>query len=280
MIWLIVLGVIALLLFVWFKFFKIPKLRNLVFIDGTLGAGKSFYSVSLAVRLYKRAYRRWRIQKAIGSLAKRLRLKRLGKLAETEEPMLYSNIPLRRVKHVPLTLDLMTRKTRFAYKSVVFIDELSMLVDQFDYKDREISEALREFVKLFRHETKGGYIVLNSQSTSDLHYSFKSSLSDYLYIHHKTRLPFFSILSVQEMAYSADKDAHAVVNAENSDIEENLKIVLVPNKYFKYFDTYCYSILSDGLNIEDTYIVLDKKASAKAPKVLSFKAKYNKEKVK
>lgn len=276
MIWLLVIGLSALALFVYFKFFKIHKIKNIVFIDGSLGTGKSFYSVYLAIRLYKRALRRWKIRKVVYKIIKPLGRvpafqARINAISAPEEPLLFTNIPLRGVKHVKMTLDMLLRKRRFPYKSVVLLDEVSLMVDQFDYKDRDISDSLRDFLKLFRHETKGGYIVVNSQSTSDLHYSFKAVLSDYLYIHHKTKLPFFSVLKVQEMAYSSDKDATSVVNAMNDDVEENLRAVLVPNRTFKRYDTYCYSILTDGLEVSRDWVLLDKSDSLKTKDVLTFK---------
>lgn len=276
MTWIVILLLVALALFLYYKFFKIPKIKNIVFVDGSLGTGKSFYSVNVAVRLYKRQVRHWKIRKVIYKVIQPLsRFKRFQSLKKAvstlEEPILYSNIPLKRIKHCPLTLDILTRKVRIPYKSVIFIDEMSMVADQFDYKDREVSECLRDFFKLYRHETRGGYIVINSQSTADLHYSIKSVLSDYFYLHHRVKLPFFSILWCQEMAYSSDKDAQNVVNASNADIEENLKMVFVPNRYFKYYDTYCFSALTDSLPVFDDWYVIDKKESAKCKEVLTFR---------
>lgn len=274
--WIIALLIIGLCLFLYYRFFKIPKIKNIVFVDGSLGTGKTYYSVNVAIRLYRKAVRHWKIRKIVYKVIRPLtRFKRFQplKMAEkgNEEPMLYSNIPLKRVKHCPLTLDILTRKARIPYKSVVLLDEVSMVADQFDYKDREISEALRDFFKLYRHETKGGYIVINSQSTADLHYSIKSVLSDYFYIHHRVKLPFFSILWCQEMAYSSDKDAQNVVNASNSDIEQNLRMVFVPNTFMKYYDTYCYSVLTDSLPVFDDWYIIDRKESAKCKEVLTFR---------
>lgn len=268
--WLVVLLLSILAVWLYFRFFKIPKIKNIVFIDGSLGTGKSFYSVSLAIRLYKKQYRIWKLKCLFKPIAL-LICKIKGKTLNLEEPMLYSNIPLRRVKHCPLTLDILLRKKRVNFKSVILIDEISMVADQFDYKDRFVSDSLRDFFKLYRHESHGGYIIINSQSTSDLHYSIKSVLSDYFYIHHKTKAPFFSILKVQEMAYSADKDGGQVVNAHTSDVEDTLKMVFVWNRYYKSYDTYCYSILTDSLpSCEDWYII-DKSESAKTKEVLTFK---------
>lgn len=262
LVWLIFIGVIGLVLFLYFRFFKIPKLKNLVFVDGTLGSGKSMLSVNLAVRLYKRNLRFWRINCTLCRLLKR---------KEPEKPLLYSNIKLRNVPFVLVNRDLLTRNNvRFAYKSVLLLDELSLVVDQMDYKDKELSEKLSVFYKLFRHETRGGYMIMNSQAIGDLHYSAKYCLNDYFYIHSKTRLPFFSLLRVQECRYSADG---SVVQNNDEDIENNLKVMLVPNKYFRFYDTYTYSIFSDTYKVASYLREYGKSDSLKADEFVTLKAK-------
>lgn len=242
--WLVVIGLALLAIWIYWRFFKVLKIKNIVFVDGALGTGKSFFSVALAVRLYKKQLRIWKLKKflfpILGVAFKRFQNVRL------EKPRLYSNINLRNVEFVHLNRDLMFRQQRFAYKSVVLIDEFSLMADQFTYKDREMSERLSLFFKLFRHETMGGYCVINSQSTSDLHYSLKYVLSDYLYIHHKSKFPFVTALCCQEMAYCGDANGMSVMNVRDRDVEESCKTMLVLNKYYKYYDSYCYSIFTDS----------------------------------
>lgn len=244
MIWLII-AILCVCFGFWFyfKFCKIPKLKNIVFIDGSLGTGKSFYSVALAVRCYKRNLRRYKFKKFL------LKLFRSKKVLE--EPLLYSNMKLSSIPFVVVTKNLLFRKNyRFAKGSILLLDEFSLIADQMTYKNNEMNERLTLFFKLFRHEVgKDCLCIVNSQSTSDLHYSLKYVLSDYLYIHHKVKLPFFSCLKVQELTYNSDKGAQSVVTINNADIEDNLKFMLVSNKYFKYYDSYCYSIFTDSLPI-------------------------------
>lgn len=269
---LLAVGLIALGVWLYFKFFKVYKVKNIVFIDGALGTGKSYYSVALAVRLYKKAYRRYVVLKWLLSYLSWWKWlnKRLGNV---EEPILYSNIRLRNIKFTKVTKDLLYRQNyRFAYKSVLLIDEFSLMADQFCYKDRDMSERLSNFFKLWRHETKGGYIIVNSQTTSDLHYSLKYVLSDYLYIHHRSKFPFVTALSVQEMCYVADKDGGNVVNARYSDVEETCKVVLSLNKYYKYYDSYCYSVFTDDLPVYSCAEFNGKGSYIKDVNLVSFKA--------
>ena len=258
--WLIVCALVALVVFVYFKFFKIPKLKNLVFVDGSLGCGKTFYCVNLAIRLYRKNRRVWKFKCLLAKLFKK---------PLPEEPLLYSNIKLRNVPFVLVNRDLLTRNNiRFAYKSVLLLDELSLVVDQMDYKDKLLSEKLSIFYKLFRHETRGGTLIMNSQAIGDLHYSAKYCLSDYFYIHSKRRFPFFSLLRVQECRFSSDG---SVIQNNDSDIEDNLKPVLVLNKYFKYYDTYTYSIFSDDYKVASHLRDYGKADTLKADEFITLK---------
>lgn len=263
----IIVVIVAFLLFIYFKFFKIPKLKNVIFIDGGLGCGKSFYSVSLAIKLHKKALRKWNIEKYfckfLGLFSKKYKNK------EVEKPLLYSNIKLKNYEHVILTKDLLTRDIRFNYKSILLIDEFSLFADQQLYKNQDLNEKLQLFFKLFRHETKGGYMVVNSQSINDCHYSFKYILNDYFYIHHRIKLPFISILAIRENVYCADNGN--VVNISNDDVESTLKKVIVLNKYYNKYDSYTYSVFTDNLKNDDRIVKFIKNDDLKADKLISFR---------
>lgn len=263
----IIVVIVVFLLFIYFKFFKIAKLKNIVFIDGGLGSGKSFYSVSLAIKLHKKALRKWNIQKYffkfLGLFSKKYKNKQI------EKPLLYSNIKLKNYDHVILTKELLTRDIRFNYKSVVLIDEFSLFADQQLYKNQDLNEKLQLFFKLFRHETQGGYMIVNSQSINDCHYSFKYILNDYFYIHHRLKLPFFSLLAIRENIYSADNGN--VVNSSCEDIESTLKKVLVLNKYYNKYDSYTYSIFTDNLKSDNRLVNFTKNNELKADKLISFR---------
>lgn len=251
MAFIIIVIVIVLLLVLYFKFFKIPKLKNILFVDGSLGTGKSFYSVSLAVRLFKRNLRHYKVQRFLLSKLSFFIPNLKNKVETLEEPLLYTNMNLSKIDFVLINRDLLFRQNyRFAKNSVLLLDEFSLVADsQLIYK-QELNERLLTFFKLFRHEVGSkSFMIINSQSTSDIHYSLKNVLSDYFYIHSRVKLPFFSILRVQEQAYTNDKNGQNIVSVSNGDIENNLKLLLVSNKYFKMYDSCCYSIFTDNLPV-------------------------------
>ena len=259
---LILIAVAILLIFLLIKY-KIPKVGNMVLITGGIKTGKTMLSVRLAVKLYREQLLKWRIFNVIQ------RLKPKNKRISREKPMLYSNVPLK-TKYVPLTTDLLCRRERFAYGSVCYVCESSLVADSMSYKDDEMNERLLLLNKLFAHETKGGTIVYDTQSVTDNHYSIRRCLSTYLHIHHTTKIPLFPfvIMHLREMYYSEDGN---VTNTQDSDVEDDLKITLVPKSTWRLYDRYCYSVLTDGLPVNDKEVNNVRPKDLKARKIVSFK---------
>ena len=243
----LILIIVAVLFVLWFihKHFKRIKLPSVYLISGAVKSGKSNLSVALAVKQYKKNLRKYRIASALTFLIP----KRFKKVYE--KPMLYSNMNLRYVKYNLLTLDIILRKQRMPYGSVVLIDEASLLADSMLFNDSFVNETLMLFFKLFAHETQGGTCVINTQSFSDLHYAIKRCVGQYLYIHNSQKFPIFSVFNVREMISS--DDGTTAVNNFDADMELSLTKVIVLNKYRKYYDRYCYSIFTDHLPIYVDY---------------------------
>lgn len=185
---------------------------------------------------------------------------------EMEEiPQVYSNIPLA-IPYIPLTEDLLLRRKRFYYKSVIYVNEASLLADSKTLEDEIINKELLLFFKLIGHSTKGGCVVLDTHTIGDLHVSEKRTTSEYFYIHHLTKwIPFFLIAKVQECRYSND---NSTIFAQTKDIEDELKTVIIPKSTWKYFDAYCYSALTDNLPIENNLI--ENTTDLKARKIITF----------
>lgn len=267
---LIVVAIILLIVYlvVYFKFIKVPKLNNLNFISGAIGTGKSFSTCRFAIGKYK-------VRVFILNLERLMLYRNLvfipflkKKWEEREDVLIYTDIPFDLRKAKIRIFDLIEsrkqkkkvykrieysnqilkehclREIRFNYKSVVVFDEISVFFDQFDFDDKVTNEKLNNFFKLFRHETKGGLMVVNSQSINDCHFALKNCLSQYFYIHHKKKLLFGMVLYLQELQYSNDNN---VINVNQGDIEDNLKlkVMWISKKYFKYYDTYAHSWLTD-----------------------------------
>ena len=255
MILFIIIAICLVFLFLVRRKFKVPKFGSLCVTTGGLKTGKSTYSLHLAYKTYKRNLRSVKFSNFFRKI--------FGKPLE-EEPLFYSTIPVG-FPHVRLTLDLILRNHRFRYKSVVWIDEATLLADSQLYKDNVLNAQLLEFCKLFGHETKGGCLFFTSHCLSELHIAMRRASSEYFYVHSICKwIPFFLIATVREERYSEDGTA---VNVYESDVEDSLKRVIIPKSIWKKFDCYCYSILTDDLYVEDKVETAD---SLKAEYVISF----------
>lgn len=240
--------------------FKFAKVGSLALVTGGVKCGKSTTSVAIVRREYKMRTRRVKFKNFFRKLFNRPLI---------ELPLIYSNVPLG-MPYVPLTEDLLLRKKRFVYGSVIYVQEASLVADSQLIRDMDINERLMLFNKLIGHETKGGCIIYDTQCIGDVHYSLKRCVSNYFYIHHLIKwIPFILIAKVQECRYSDDG---STITVSNEDVEDTLKSVILSKRNWKYFDCYCYSVLTDDLPVENTLVYNNIRTSnLKANNILSFR---------
>lgn len=264
MLYLILLIILVILYFKFIRKWKVPKLNAIVMFTGGVKCGKSSLSVYTAVSNYKKRLRLWHIRKFF---RKMFFIKK-----QEDMPLLYSNVPLNvKFGYVFVTTDLLLRKKRFVYGSVVYLQEMSLVADSMLIRDGHINCELQLFVKLFGHETRGGLLVLDTHCIADNHFSVKRGISSYFYIHHLVRwLPFVLVAKVNELYYSDDGNL-TNINC-NGDIEDNLKTIVFPKRVWKWFDSYSYSSLTDNLPVVNNVVNAD---SLKVDKVVSFRKEFN-----
>ena len=239
----VVLGLIVLLYIR--RHFKRMNIPNVFLVTGAVKSGKTLLSVHYAIKIYKRNLRYFYIRKAIFTCLG------LGK-DFSYPPMLYTNIPLAKVKYNILTFDIIERKVRIPDKSVVLIDEASLLADSMLYANQDINDTLTSFYKLFAHYTHGGTCILDTQSIKDNHYSAKRCIGNYFYIHSRIKLPFISICKVREFI-SVDDDN--TINVIGEDLELSMRKVIIFNSCYKKYDCYAFSSFTDYLDYEVDYEV-------------------------
>lgn len=234
--------IIAILIIVFLIKFKIKhtqNIGNLTLITGGVKAGKSTLSVHLAVKRIKKARRWWKYWHKPKAIL-------FGKEIP-EEPLLYSNVPIDVDYYTPLKKEHILKIERFYYKSVIYIQEASLTADSMCFKDADLNDCTLTFYKLIGHETKGGYLIADTQCTEDVHYNLKRSLSSVLYVHKTFKwCPFLLFLKVQEQFYTP---SNGTVNVNTGDIDD-IKykwIIFRKSQSWKLFDRYCYSILTDHL---------------------------------
>ena len=240
---LIALGIV-LLYFAYRKNFKVLKLPSVCLVKGGVKTGKSLLSVKLSMQAYRKAHRKWFFASRI--------LHR-----SVEEPLYYTNVyttfgngkkPHKldtRIRRV--TLESLLRQERFAYKSVVYIQEASLMADNMDFKNVDRNIDLSLFAKLIAHETRGGQLYLDTQSVLDVHYAFKRVSSTFLFIQKNVNFGLFHVLYVREMINQENG-----VNNFTDDVDETTRKVLIPFWWHHRYDRYEYSYLTDSLDVSAT----------------------------
>lgn len=256
---LVILIIVIILLLVLFFLFKIRskklKLPNVCLITGAVKTGKTTLAVHLAIKKYKSQFFKYKLSRLFGR-------------RDIEKPLLYSNIRLRGIDFVPLTKELLMRQTRFAYGSVVLISEGALVADSQNFKDSFVNESLTLYCKLFGHETHGGFMFVETQNITDLHYSFKRVCNSFLWIQSSTKFPFVIKMQVRELIYSAENSS---TNVFNEDAEKTTLNLYLFKSIWKRFDSYCYSIFTDDLPIANDTIHLTKNDSLKSDSILQVR---------
>lgn len=272
---LVVIVLLAFLLY-WFIFrVKHLKPNDVYMIDGGVKTGKSLITVMLSVKAYRIAkikyYIRWAL---IFVFARTMRdfknlFRKNKKLPYTmgEKPMLYSNMPLYRVKYNPLTLDIIKGKVRIPHRSVCLCDEATLIADSMSsyvgnrakmQGIEQINEDLTLFLKTYGHMTHGGKFFYNSQQVIDLHFAFKRNTSIYLWVARTRKFPFFCLSEVREVIHDESND---VVNVVTRDVELDNRPLFISKRWFKYYDRYYLDVLTKQLPLVVNYDVpkMDKK---------------------
>lgn len=265
---LIIIGLV-LLLVLYYKWFRVPTFGNLIVVSGAVKAGKSTMSFRLAQKQYQRQLWKYRFKRYIAfPICKKILRKDVSK---PEVPLFYSNIPCAVKNFSPLTEELILRTQRFRYGSVIYCDEASLVADSQLIKNIETNERLLLFNKLIGHETKGGYLIYNTQSIGDLHYAIKRCTGSYFYVHHNVKLPGFVVMYFRELFFSDDMGTSSAINVSDKDIEHELRRIIVPKSVWKRFDCYCYSSFTDDLPVSDEVVVIQKKDKKKVKEIVSFR---------
>lgn len=239
----LIIIVVIIVLIILRKHFKRLVLPNVFLITGAVKSGKTLLSVTLAIRQYRKAVRRYYIRKFFSMIFHK-------EVGEFDKPMLYSNIPLAKCKYNPLTKDIIMRKVRIPNQSVVLIDEASLLADSMLFNNKDINNNLMAFVKLFAHYSHNGTLIIDTQSVADLHFAFKRCMSSYLYIYERIKFPFISVMRVREMLYSED---NSLISTSSEDLALTLRNIFIWNGAYKKYDSCCYSIFTDHLKYQVDY---------------------------
>ena len=210
-------------------------------ITGAPKTGKTLLAVNLAIKeIRKRQFK--------------VKIYNFFHKEKKEIPLLYTNAPVK-FPYVKLTEDLLLRKKRFSYCSVILIQEAYNVADSMSYNDLITNDNLSLLTKLIGHETRGGCMFLETQNVHDLHFAFKRCATNYVYIMCNKKYPFFINLKCRELTNS---DEVHITNISTDDVQDDPSFhnLWLLKKWFKFYDCYCYSALTDDLDV-DSRLVTD-----------------------
>jgi len=225
-----IIFVIIVGVFLWrvFSSYRLTTYDTIVSFTGGLGSGKTLMSVDMAIKLLHRKRREvWR---------KNLFRKKGDKLPR---PRLYSSIPVRISKKemaAVLTDKHLTLQEKIVSNSVVFIDEIGSFCSQFDYKAKN-ADIFDEFIRFYRHYTKGGFIVCNDQCSENIVLQVRRRLNTvYNLMGFRKWFGIFYTVHVRNISVSEE-----IKTIEEQNAEDNTRILFGLLPFGRKYDTWCYA---------------------------------------
>lgn len=255
--------VIAIALVLFFLIVRPYFIRHdtVVLFTGGLGSGKSFMSTNTAVVLLRKQRIKTVIDNIVISVKNLFRRIFRKPLREKHpRPMLYSNIPLRisfRENAILLDKSHLLLQRRIVPRSVVYLDEIDGFANQFEYDNLNILRRksklwidwdacggnFDEFVRFFRHYTKGGYFVANTQCSENVNLVTRRRANTAFNL---MRIRFWGIpliwphiiytVRVRNITISEE-----IKTVETDNKEDNMRLVIGLVPLLRRYDTYCYS---------------------------------------
>lgn len=189
-----------------------------------------------------------------------------------EIPLYYSTIPVRR-DYSPVTDDIVMRKKRMRYNSVMNVDEAYLFADSQQFTDQDVNTQLSLFTKLIGHETRSSDVLfINTQSIEDCHYAIKRCAPTYLMILEKPKwfFWFWARIKVREV-YNTGVVPVTNVSSEDVGSDPAVKTIFMPTRYFKFYDCYAFSKLTDDLDVSDDIVHGKKLSNLKTNDIVSVK---------
>lgn len=159
------------------------------------------------------------------------------------ESMLSNNIIKRRdvsrfiESSLELTEDYLLLQKHINYKSIVFLDEIGGYVNQYEYNNPNVVYALDEFIRLFRHYSRGGYLICTEQCSDSICKPIRVRLNKvFNLMNFKGYFGLFYRVNIRELSLSED-----IKTIEQQNSEDNMKVTFGLFPLRKRYDTYCYS---------------------------------------
>lgn len=238
---LLILIIITIILFILLvRYFLKNKRDTITCYTGGLGSGKTCFSVHDSIKIFK--LQRFKVF-----------LYNLFHKVKREKPLLYTTIPVYINKRYgmseKLELDHVLLKKRLNERSVTFIDEIGGFASQFEYKNVNIYDNFDEFIRLYRHFTKGGYLVVNDQCSENIVLQVRRRINVITNLSKFYVVPFFHIVIYFSRKINISEEIKTIL-VDEDDINNTSKLNITYWPFFfkwkilgkkPHYDTYCYS---------------------------------------
>lgn len=257
---LILIIIAIILLIILWKLLKpyIIKYDTTLLLTGGLGSGKTLTAVKTAIILLRKQRIKIgfhnKIKVPIINGFKKLWSKLNKKykpiyIDKKRKPQLYSNIPIhfkksmwsnKREWAIKLKVEHLFLYEEIIEYSVVVIDELPQIVNQYNWILKEVQDNVNEWITFFRHYY-GGYLITTAQATDDVVAQIRRKLNQAIWCFDFHRYSLFGInlfYTIRMCDVMLNDDMSTFTT---SYIEDNTKrnFGLFPPK--NTYDTRCYS---------------------------------------
>lgn len=237
----LILIIISIILFiVLVRYFLKNKRDTITCYTGGLGSGKTCLSVHDAINVF----RKQRLKTFVYNLFHK---------QKREKPLLYSNIPIYISKHFGMSQKLEVEhvllKKRLNERSVVLIDEIGGFASQFEYKNVNIYDNFDEFIRLYRHFTKGGYLIVNDQCSENIVLQVRRRINVINNLSKFFVVPIFHIVIYFSRKINISEEMKTIL-VDEEDVNNTSKLNITYWPFFfrwkistrkRHYDTYCYS---------------------------------------
>lgn len=250
-------GIIA-IYFLW-KFFSpyFVRITHIFYVSGSPGTGKDVLCSKYALARYKLAMRKYRFEVFVSKIKNLFKSKAKKVKFDKEKPILMTSIPLlmgwRKVKvkgklfrkRIPIIskeidLEVLLLRKRLPEYSVVYISDINRFINQWSYKNINIQENVSEFISEFRHYTKGGYFICNSQASSQVAKEVRNTFGKVRNLLSFKRFLFF-FYKIEGRTITLSED---VLSVEQGDADKkninSTNIYGFLNPFVYRYDTYAY----------------------------------------
>lgn len=244
--YIILILIVLVLVYILYQYLNGYKFgeENIIIVTGSPGTNKSYTSISLAIKRYKKNLKDYYINLIIYKIFKFIPRVREN-YKDLEKPELFTNIPVRiRVKkffglfkekwskildykHIILLSNIPKR-------SVLLMDEMSEYANQYSYDNVLVKVKFQEFVRFVRHYGKEWYIYANDQSIELITKIFRLRICVNLVLYNLRKFPF---------RFYKVKVFENIINAPPLLQQDNTSYIFgkYRKKKNKFYDTHCYS---------------------------------------